>query len=98
MPSTDSQPGPATGAARLIELAQESAAHCETVLHQVGWLAAQPKEPILILGMMEHNSRTIANMLARLPRDRDDYRGNLRVLRGAARELIAYVDGLLGET
>ena len=94
MPSTNSQPGPATAA---IELAQEAAAHCETVLHQVGWLADQPKEPILILGLMEHNSRTIASMLTRLPRERGEYRGNLRVLRGAARELIAYVDGLLGE-
>jgi hypothetical protein len=103
MPSTNSQPDPLPkenpanpAAAAMVQEAARLSDDTETMLHALSRIADRPKEPILILGLMEHNSRTIASMLARLPRDREDYRGNLRVLRGAARELIGYVDGLLG--
>ena len=57
----------------------------------------EPEEDILLLGLMMSESNTISNLIRGLPHSRDDYRGNLRVIRGAAERVKLYATRLIGD-
>ena len=60
-------------------------------------LYEEPAEELLLLGLMIEDIALVEKMLRTLPFARDDYRGNLRVIRGAARRMIERTARLLGE-
>lgn len=61
-------------------------------------LYVEPEEDLLVLGEMLHDAATMGEMLRELPYSRLDYRGNLRVVRGAAVRMADRCAKLLGET
>lgn len=60
-------------------------------------LYVEPEEDLLVLGEMLHDVATMGEMLRELPFVRWSYRGNLRVIRGAAVRMADRCAKLLGE-
>jgi len=61
-------------------------------------LFVEPVEEIKLLGLMASDTLVIAEKLNGLPAAGDGYRGDLRVVVGAARRLVDRAIRLLGET
>lgn len=60
-------------------------------------LYQEPTEDLLILGEMLHDVKTMAQLLAALPFDRESYRANLRIVAGCAVRTRARCSRLLGD-
>jgi hypothetical protein len=61
-------------------------------------LYAEPQDGVLLLGEMFRDSKVIEEKLKKLPFAGEAYRGDLRVIRGAAKRIADRCAKLLGES